>query len=296
MAKETIVVLLALGAALFSAISDVLQQHSARRVGDQITGPAALFATLLTDRQWWVGSVAGVVALGLQAVALGLGSVLLVESLLVTSLLFALPLGARRSGHRLGRSVWVWSAVLVAAETLIITVGHPTAGQTRAPLDSWGTVIAILAPVMLLCLIGARALAGRAVSAVLLAAVSATCWGVFAVLTKGVVDLIGHGWPTALAAPEPYAWVALALAGVVFQQASFRAGALTASLPTITVLEPLVAGTLGIVLLGEVLDPGRTGAFTLVLAVVTLVVAVVALSRDQAATVTDTAVAAAPAV
>jgi len=292
--KETIAVLFALGAALFSALSDVIQQRSAHRVGDHGIGAAALFARLLTDRRWWVGTVSGLVGLALQAVALGLGSVLLVESVLVTSLLFALPLGARQSGHRLRRSVWLWSALLVAAESIIIAVGHPTAGQARATLEAWVWVIAVLAPTVLLCLIGARAYAGRAAAAVLLAAVSAISWGIFAVLTKGMVDLFGQGPRALLAAPELYAWGAVALTGAVYQQSSFRAGALTASLPTITVLEPMVAATLGMVLLGEVLNPGRDAAFTLVLAVATLVAAVAALSRDQAATAAGPAVAVVP--
>ncbi|ORV50817.1 hypothetical protein AWC02_04180 [Mycolicibacter engbaekii] len=291
MAKETVAVLFALGAALFGAISDVIQQRSAHRVGDQAVGSAALFARLLTDRRWWVGSVSGLVGLALQAVALGLGSVLLVESLLVTSLLFALPLGARQAGRRLAPSVWLWAGLLVAALAVVIIVGNPTAGQPRASLDGWVWVIGVLAPTMLLCVIGARVYAGRAVAAVLLAAVSAIAWGIFAVLTKGVVDLIGHGPRALLTAPELYAWGALALVGMVYQQSAFRAGALTASLPTITVLEPLVAATLGVVLLGEVLNPGRDAAFILVLAVGTLVAAVAALSRDQAATAEVPAVA-----
>ncbi|OBI10045.1 hypothetical protein AWC18_07855 [Mycolicibacter nonchromogenicus] len=293
MEKETIAVLFALGAALFSAISDVVQQRSAHQVGDHGMGPVALFARLLTDRRWWLGTLSGLVGLGLQAVALGLGSVLLVESLLVTSLLFALPLGARHSGQRLARSVWMWAALLVAAQFIIITVGNPTAGHERASLESWVWVIAVLAPTVLLCLVGARVYAGRAAAAVLLAAVSAISWGIFAVLTKGVVDLIGHGPRAMFAAPELYAWGAVALAGAIYQQAAFRAGALTASLPTITVLEPLVAATLGVVLLGEVLKPGRGAAFILVLAVAALVAAVAALSRDQAVSAGEPAVAAA---
>ncbi|MCV7384250.1 DMT family transporter [Mycolicibacter longobardus] len=292
MAKETVAVLLALGAALFIAISDVIQQRSAHRVGGQAIGHAALFARLLADRRWWVGTVAGVVGFGLQAAALGLGSVLLVESLLVTSLLFALPLGARQTGRRLGRSVWLWAALLVVAETVVITVGHPTAGQARASLDAWVWVIALLGPVVLLCLVGARVFTGP-VAAVLLAAVSAISWGIVAVLTKGVVEMIGHGPRTLLSSPELYAWATLALAGAVFQQSAFRAGALTASLPTMTVLEPMVAATLGVVLLGEVLRPGREGEFILVLAVALLIAAVAALSLDQATAEDDPAVAAA---
>ncbi|MGV0627399.1 DMT family transporter [Mycolicibacter minnesotensis] len=292
MEKQTIAVLFTLGAALFVAISNVIHQRSAHQVTDPGVGQAALFARLLSDRRWWVGTWAGLAGFGLQAVALGLGSVLLVESLMVTSLLFALPLGAHQAGVRLPRSVWLWSGLLVAAETVIITVGRPTAGTARASLDTWIQVAAVLGPIAVLCLLGARWYTGRT-AAVLLAAVSAISWGVFAVLTKGVVELIGHGPRAVLGAPELYAWAALGLAGTVFQQSAFRAGTLTASLPTMTVLEPMVAAALGMLLLGEVVRPGSEGAFVLVLSVAALIAAVVALSRNQAATGDDSAVVAA---
>lgn len=288
MAKETVVVLLALAAALFVAISDVIHQRSAHRVADESIGHLALFARLLADRRWWVGSGVAAVGFVLQAAALGLGSVLLVESLLVTSLLFALPLSARQSGRRLGRSVWMWAALLVAAETVIITVGHPTAGQARASFDTWIWVIAVLGPAVVLCLVGARVWPGR-VEAVLLAAASAISWGVVAVLTKGLVELIGDGLRPLVSSPELYAWAALAVAGTVFQQSSFRAGALTASLPTMTVLEPTVAAALGVALLGEVVRPGRSGGFLLAAALVMLVVAVAVLSRGEAVVDDDAA-------
>lgn len=286
MAKETIAVLLALGAALFIAISDVMHQRSAQEVSDEPIGHVALFTRLLGDRRWWAGSLVAAVGFGLQAAALGLGSVLLVESLLVTSLLFALPLSARQAGRRLPRSIWLWAALLVAAETVIITVGNPTAGAARASLDTWLWVLAVLAPLVLLCLLGARRFGGR-VAAVLLAVLSAASWGIFAVLTKGVVELLGHGLRPLLTSPELYAWAAVAVAGTLFQQSSFSAGALTASLPTMTVLEPMVAAALGVVLLGEVLRPSRGGELILALAVAVLVVAVAVLSRDEAVTEGD---------
>ncbi|EUA54513.1 hypothetical protein I553_1436 [Mycobacterium xenopi 4042] len=45
----------------------------------------------------------------------------------------------------------------------------------------------------------------------------------------------------------------------MWQQSSFRAGALTASLPTLTVCQPLLGSLLGIAMLGEVLRPARPG-------------------------------------
>jgi threonine/homoserine efflux transporter RhtA len=57
---------------------------------------------------------------------------------------------------------------------------------------------------------------------------------------------------------------------------------LTASLPTMTVVEPVVASVLGVVLLGEALRPGDAGWVTLTVAVVVMVVATAALARGEA--------------
>ncbi|HEU4363773.1 MAG TPA: DMT family transporter [Mycobacterium sp.] len=289
MAKEGIAALLALGAALFIAISDVIQQRTAHEVTDESVGHLALFNRLLHDRRWWLGSLAAAAGFGLQAAALGVGSVLLVAALMVTSLLFALSISARLAHRRLGRAVLLWAALLVGAEAVIVLVGNPTAGASHASLRTWAAVAAVLGPVLLVCLLGAGIWSGR-VAAVLLAVVSASSWGMFAVLTKGVVDLLGHGLKALLIAPELYAWAAVALAGTVFQQSSFRAGPLTASLPAMTVVEPLAAAALSVTLLGEVLRPGRAGWLTLAVAVVAMVAATVALSRSEAVTSRDPAV------
>jgi drug/metabolite transporter (DMT)-like permease len=84
--------------------------------------------------------------------------------------------------------------------------------------------------------------------------------------------------------PELYVWVLVAIAGTAYQQASFRAGSLTASLPTMTVTEPLVGSVLGVVVLGEALRPGGAGWFILIVAVAVMVVATAALARGEAAT------------
>jgi drug/metabolite transporter (DMT)-like permease len=178
---------------------------------------------------------------------------------------------------------WTWAALLAAAVAVIVTVGNPTAGQSRASLETWTAVIAVLGPALVLCVVGARIWSGT-VGAVLLAVVSGALWGVFAVLTKGVVDRIDDGLRALLRTPELYAWVLVAIAGTAWQQSSFRAGALTASLPTMTVVEPMVGSVLGVVVLGETLRPGDAGWLTLVVAVAVMVLATVALARGEAAT------------
>lgn len=283
MDKTDIAALLALGAALFIAIGDVIHQRSAHEVTDEPVSHLGLFTRLLRNRQWWLGSGVSAVGFGLQAAALGLGSVLLVQAILVTSLLFALPINARITGQPVSRFQWMWAALLASAVVVIVTVGNPTEGVSRASFETWSLVIAVLGPALVLCVIGARIFPGPT-GAVLLALVSGALWGVFAVLTKGVVDRLDDGVIELLRTPELYAWAAVAIAGTAWQQSSFRAGALTASLPTMTVTEPVVGSVLGVVILGEALRPGDAGWVTLAVAFTVMVVATAALARGEAAT------------
>ncbi len=286
MAKADIAVLLALGAAFFIAIGDVIHQRSALEVTDEPVGHLQLFTRLLRDGRWWLGTAVAAAGFGLQAAALALGSVLLVQALLVTSLLFALPISARLAHRRVTRWQGLWAVLLAGSVVVIVTVGNPTAGQTRASVETWLGVCAVLGPVLALLLVGARMWSGPT-SAVLLGGVSGTLWGVFAVLPKAVVHRLGvTSWAGALElmrTPELYAWAVVAVAGTAFQQASFRAGPMTASLPTMTVAEPMVAAVLGVVVLGESLRPAESGWFVLITAVAVMVVATAALARGEAA-------------
>jgi hypothetical protein len=71
---------------------------------------------------------------------------------------------------------------------------------------------------------------------------------------------------------------------MIFHQSAYRAGALTASLPTIIVAKPVVAGVLGVTVLGETLRAGGTEWFVLVVAAVVMIAATVGLARGEAAT------------
>jgi drug/metabolite transporter (DMT)-like permease len=121
------------------------------------------------------------------------------------------------------------------------------------------------------------------VGAVLLALIAGSLWGVFSILTKGVVERLDDGVWAVLSMPELYALGVVTVAGTAYQQAAFRSGALTASLPTMTVAEPVVGSVLGVVVLGETMRPGEAGWMTLVVAVAVMVLATAALARGEAA-------------
>lgn len=282
MAKADIAALLALLAALFIAISDAVQQRLAYDATDERVGTIALFSRLLRNPRWWLGSLVAAVGFALQAAALGLGSVVLVQALFVTSLLFALPIGAKLGHRKVTRSEWIWAVLLAGGVAVLVTVGDPQAGHSRAPLGTWIVVASTIGPALVLCVILARLRSGP-IRAVLLGVVSGSLWGVFSVLTKAVVDRLGDGIGPLLHTPELYAWVIVAIAATMWQQSSFHAGTLTASLPTLTVAEPVVGSVLGVLALGETLNTTDAGRFVLVVAVVVMVVATAALARGAAA-------------
>jgi hypothetical protein len=78
-------------------------------------------------------------------------------------------------------------------------------------------------------------------------------------------------------------WLLVAGLGTVFQQSSFRASSLTASLPTMTVTEPVVASLLGVTVPGETLGADGPKPIALAAAVAVVIVATAALARDEAA-------------
>lgn len=281
-----IAALLALCAALASAIGDVIRQRSAQEITDKDhVGHLELFRMSLTDIRWWAGGAAAVTNYSLQALALAVGSVMLVTGLQVTSLLFALPIYAYVTKHPVTRAEWLWAAVLAVALAVVVIVGDPTEGTHRADSQVWVIAGVVLVSGLVACVLAARIYAGRPAAAVLLAVVSGTSLAVFAVLTKVLVDILKEsGMSAVLTAPELPFWLAATLAGMIFQQSAFRAGALTASMPTITVAKPLVATVLSVLLLNETINAGGLEDVVVAIGVVLIIIATTALARGEAAT------------
>jgi len=284
MSRTELAALLALGAALAAAIGNVIRQRSAQEVTDKQVGHLTLFGMLLRDTRWWVGGIGDISSYLLLAEALDKGTVLLVMSLQVTSLLFALPIYARMTGHPVTRQEWTWAIVLAVALAVVIAVGQPVGGQERATSQTWLVVGLVMGPPLVLCLLGARIWRNRPVAAILLAAVAGSLLAVFAVQMKGIVDVIEHDPDTLWRTPVFYAWLFTGVAGMIYHQSAYRAGALTASLPTIIVAKPVVGGVLGVLVLEETVRAGGREWFVLVLAAVVVIVATVGLARGEAAT------------
>lgn len=250
---------LALLAAVLFALASVAQQRTAADVPDEQAGGLGLMSVLVRRPLWWAGSLGDAGGYAAQAAALAFGSLLLVQPLLVTTLLVALPLGARAARRPLGRATATWAVLLAVALAVFVVVGDPTAGIPDAPAGRWLPAGIVIVLVLAGCLGGVAGRRGTVRSA-LLAVATGVLYGVTAAMTKSVVATLDDGLLAVLTNWETYALAVAVTAGTLLQQAAFQAGDLRAALPAVTVGEPVVAAVLGLAVLEEQIRAnGRSG-------------------------------------
>jgi hypothetical protein len=179
---------------------------------------------------------------------------------------------------------WVWALVLTFGLAVFVLVARVEPGNYRPLPAVWILATVLCVAVVLGCVVGGARTEGRK-RAVLIAAAVGVLFGVVSVLTKVTVQRLNEeGLLGTLVVPAPYLVLILGVAATLLQQSAFHAGALQASVPTMLVLEPLVAVSLGVVVLGEALkvtDP-RTVAL-LAVAVAAMAAATIALGHDEGA-------------
>ena len=119
--------------------------------------------------------------------------------------------------------------------------------------------------------------------ALLLGTATGWLYGFVALLSKSVVDTyVNDGLVQLLLTWELWLLVALAVIGVGLQQAAFNAGPLQASLPAMTVVEPIVAFSLGYIVLGERFQAVGVQWVALFIALATMISATIALAARPA--------------
>lgn len=267
----------ALGAAAAFGVANVAQMRAARRTRASGGIDPWLLLRLFRDRLWLSGLGASVAGYGLQAVALFLAPVVLVQPLIVTELLFALPLAALLAGVRLGRREWAGVLLVAAGLAVFVIAAHPVGERTHLPSSTWITlIVAVTAGVIALVVIAEAVQRRPLLRASALAAAASVCFGLMSVDTK----VVGHEFADqglgAFLAVQPWLLGLAAGAGLLFAQTAFRIAPLSASLPVIDVGEPLIASLLAITAFHE--QPGHgPGAMTGIAAAATIVATGVAL-------------------
>jgi drug/metabolite transporter (DMT)-like permease len=271
------VVVLAVVAAAMYAVSDFLEQRAASRAahlpapeGARAGGSRFVRAArsaqrtlrrLITDRQWALGWSVGTLAYFVQAGALHLGSVSVVQSLQVTTLLFALPLSTVGSTLRPRLSDWLGGGLVCGALALLLLVREhaPHTGSVHRGRILFLLVL-VLATVVLLAALAV--LSSGATRAVLLAVAAGAAFASSASLVKLTTeDLASRGVAhTALDWPG-YTLAVVTGLGMVLQQLAFAAGRLPTATTAMVVSNPVIGSMIAVIGFAEPL-PSSPGLLT----------------------------------
>ena len=245
--------LIAIGVALSSAvcyaIAAVLQQREASR--HDMHG-LKLILSLLRRPRWWMAVTSTLAGASLHVVALKFGPLTLVQPLGVSALVMALPLGAWFGNRKVMRAEWVAAAAVVAGLLAVLTLAPRHVPAPAVPPTELAIAIATTLGVLLTCVVISRLLPPKA-APVVRAVGSAACFGFASAMARLVVA--GNG---PLLIPL-LACGFFAVTGMLMIQAAYRDGGLGAPLATCTIVDPIAASTVGIVLLGEHLRLGVAG-------------------------------------
>lgn len=283
MIAHGLVVLFALCAAVCAAVGIVVRQRATIDVPAEYGVSTVMLRTLLRRRLWWVGTSAAVAGYVFQALALQHGSLLVVQPLLVSALLFALPLSAQQANRRVTRGEWLWAGLLTIGLGMFVLLARPGRQEEPASVPVAAAVAVAAAVLIGGCVVLAIRLNGWR-RAVLLAVGVGVLFGVVAVVTKIFMHVVEErGLIGSLLTPAPYVLIVLGIVATLLQQSAFHAGALQTSVPTMLVIEPVVAVLIGAMILGEALDTTGSEAAALVVAIGAMAAATIALGRGEGA-------------
>lgn len=244
---------LALLSALTFAVSTSVQHHAAEGAPASARGPLGLVAYLLRRPVWLIGQVLAVVGFAMHAAALHFGPIALVQPIVISGIVFAVPVRSAIS-RRLPSRHEVLAVTLTAIGLAVFLVASdPTAGEDAG----------LGAAPMMLTLLGIAVASGAALSARLnreprhtaffLGVASGVLFGLVAGLLKLTLQEFAAGgvgrmltvWPT-------WALVAVGAGGVLGNQLAYRAARLSASMPVLNIVDGLVALGFGYLVFNEV--------------------------------------------
>lgn len=279
-----LVVVLSLGSALAFAVSTNLKHSSAAQVPDVHllrAGAVARFVTAtLSHRLWLAGIVTDAIGLSLQVLALHLGALAVVQPLLISGLLFSLLL-RRRQGRPVSGAEIRWALVLTGCLIGFLALAGTDPGAGGDGPDRLPAVVAALAGMglALTCLVLAHRRRPAADAAALIGVAVGIVYAATAALLKGLTDRAVLGPVAALTSWQLYTVIVVGAIGLFLSQLAFQAGPLTASLPAIATVDPLLSIAVGVLVYDEHIHRGPWSGLGLVVLLALLGAAVIQLGK-----------------
>jgi len=272
-------IVLALIAAFLFALGLVLQEKAASTLPPESVGAGFLFR-LAHQPIWLLGLGAQIAGFVVQAIALGIGRMVIVQPLLVATIVFALPLGRLLEQRPIKREEWLGAVLVTAGLGALLVVSKPAEGNDDASLLSWAVIGGATVGLAVFLFVLAR---GRtaALRAGLLGTASGILFGLSAALTKTTVSLLDEGILAVFGDWHVYALAGVSAAAFWLEQAALQTGALAAAVATTMAFDPLSSLVFGIALFDEALHESVLGYALSALALAAALAGLVILARAK---------------
>ena len=275
-------VAVALAAAVAFGWSTALMHHGASGTPDDARGLPGLLSHVVRQWRWLLGMAASLTGLALHALALHLGTIAVVQPLVVTGLVFSILFRSALDRRLPTRRTMLWVLVTAAGLTVFLLAagGHSGGG----PLEP--------APALVLLAAGAAVVAAGWVAAfrvpghagLLLGSAAGVVYGLVAGTLKATTDSAAGGIWSMFTSWPVYVLAVLGVAGFLLNQQAYQRAPLSRSAPAANTVNPVVALVFGIVAFGE-RTPGSPGAITAeVLGLVGILAGVSLLARNDEGT------------
>jgi drug/metabolite transporter (DMT)-like permease len=277
----TAAVVVAFAAATAFGWSTALMHHSASAAPADLNRPDRLLGHLIHQRRWVIGEIASLTGLGLHLWALSLGSLVIVQPLVATGLVFALAFRAILDRKRPSSRTLFWASVCAGGVAVFLIATNSTNGSspvddTRAAIMlTVGSIVAFVAWFWSLKV-------PRESSGLLLGIAGGVIFGLLAGSLKATTDTFGSisgiltAWPF-------YASCLLGLFGFLMNQRMYHQSSLHRSLPTLNTLNPIVAVIFGIFCFNERPGQGASATIAEVAGLVAMLAAIYFLARSDEA-------------
>jgi drug/metabolite transporter (DMT)-like permease len=243
------VVSLAVASALCFAFASASQHVAARAAGPEQALRPGLIVQLAHRPLWLLGNIADVAGFVLMFLSFRRGSLVLVEPLLVSTVLFALLFGALLTSQRVRAHEWASASLVVLGLCTFLVAASPGGSRATASQLRWACMCTVTVGITATLV----ALAGRYQRrrAALLGAAAGVVNGALGTFTDAAAHAFNAGLGAALHRWEPYALALVGAASLIIVQTAFQAGPLSQSLPLLTSLEALSGIAAGQLLFGE---------------------------------------------
>jgi hypothetical protein len=279
-------VVLALAASVFTATASVAQRFAAAPAPGDVAFSWRLIVYLIRRPVWFLGILCMILGFVFQVAALRVSSLSLVQPVIATELLFVFGFLALRSPRRVQARDWVAATAMAIGLAVFLGIAHPTGGSNEATHFLWITAALTTAGAagVFWILARIRLRSGRRPSpsrqAAMLAVAAGIAFGFVAAVVKELSGQLAGGPYAVITNWSPYVLLVAGAGAFFLVSNAFQAGPLAASQPGLTVVDPLVASLLGVILFRDRIHHDPADLLGEALSLIVLVAGVVMLSRS----------------